>query len=362
MARKRILTALITIALTASSLYILERLLMPKYVSAIVEGSLVEEYYSEDKNHDVIFIGDCEVYESFSPITLWEHYGITSYIRGSAQQLIWQSYYLLEETLKYEKPEVVVFNVLAMKYDQPQKETYNRMTLDGMRMSLSKLKAIRASMMEDEKFVEYIFPLLRYHSRWSELTAEDFRYMFRKDKLFHNGYYMRVDVRPVQTVPKGRKLADYRFGERAYYYLDRMVELCKENDIELVLIKAPSLYPYWYDEWEVQMEEYAAKHGLLYINFLELIDEVGIDFSKDTYDAGLHLNVTGAEKMSIYFGKILRDTYRLKDRRDDPELSRLWQQKAEFYYAMKESQYRELEEYGYLKSLGARPPESTAAD
>lgn len=110
------------------------------------------------------------------------------------------------------------------------------------------------------------------------------------------------------------------------------------------------------------MEEYAAKHGLLYINFLELIDEVGIDFSKDTYDAGLHLNVTGAEKMSIYFGKILRDTYRLKDRRDDPELSRLWQQKAEFYYAMKESQYRELEEYGYLKSLGARPPESTAAD
>jgi hypothetical protein len=173
---------------------------------------------------------------------------------------------------------------------------------------------------------------------------------------------MRVDIRPVQTVPKGRKLADYRFGERAYYYLDRMVELCKENDIELVLIKAPSLYPYWYDEWEAQMEEYAARHGLLYINFLELVDEVGIDFSKDTYDAGLHLNVTGAEKMSIYFGKILRDTYRLKDRRSDPELSRLWQQKAEFYYAMKESQYRELEEYGYLKSLGARPPESVAAE
>lgn len=29
---------------------------------------------------------------------------------------------------------------------------------------------------------------------------------------------------------------------------------------------------------------------------------------------------------------------------------------------MKESQYRELEEYGYLKSIGARPPESIAAD
>ena len=51
-----------------------------------------------------------------------EKYGITSYIRGSAQQLVWQSYYLLEETLKYEKPKVVVFNVLAMKYNEPKRK------------------------------------------------------------------------------------------------------------------------------------------------------------------------------------------------------------------------------------------------
>ena len=362
MFKKRFLTAVAVILIMTGTLYLLERLLMPKHVSAIVEGSLIEEYYKEEKGHDVIFVGDCEVYESFSPITLWEHYGITSYIRGSAQQLIWQSYYLLEETLKYEKPEVVVFNVLAMQYDQPQKEAYNRMALDGMRMSLSKLKSIRASMMEDEKFIEYLFPLLRYHSRWSELTAEDLRYMFRKGKLFHNGYYMRVDVKPVETVPRGRKLADYQFGKNAYYYLDRMVELCKESDIELVLIKVPSLYPYWYDEWEAQMEDYAQRHGLMYINFLELIEEVGIDFAQDTYDAGLHLNVTGAEKMSVYFGKVLQNTFGLEDRRNEVDLSRAWQQKADFYYRMKEDQYRELEEYGYLKSLGARPPESTAVD
>lgn len=172
---------------------------MPKYVSAIAEGSLIEEYYGEKGNHDVIFVGDCEVYESFSPITLWERYGITSYIRGSAQQLIWQSYYLLEETLKYEKPEVVVFNVLAMKYDKPQKEAYNRLALDGMKMSFSKLKSIRASMLEDESIMDYLFPLLRYHSRWSELTKEDFQYVYKeKGKMFHNGYYMRADVKPVR--------------------------------------------------------------------------------------------------------------------------------------------------------------------
>ena len=41
----------------------------------IVEGAMIAEYYDEEKDHDVVFIGDCEIYENFSPITLWEEYG-----------------------------------------------------------------------------------------------------------------------------------------------------------------------------------------------------------------------------------------------------------------------------------------------
>ena len=354
MKKKKFIICFTVACLLLGSLVLLQRLLMPKYMSGIIEGSLIEDYYKEEKNHDVVFIGDCEVYENFPPITLWEKHGINSYIRGSAQQLIWQSYYLLEETLKYEKPKVVVFNVLSMKYNEPQKEAYNRMTLDGMKMSSSKLKSIKASILEDESLIEYLFPLLRYHSRWSELAKEDFQYLFQKDKIFHSGYYMRADIKPVTSIPKGKKLSDYQFGDNSYYYLDLMVKLCKENDIELVLIKAPSLYPYWYDEWEVQMEEYAENHDLKYINFLELIDEVGLDFDKDTYDAGLHLNVFGAEKLSDYFGKMLIETYQLKDGRNDENLNKIWQDKIQFYYTMKERQTKELKEYGYLKSLGAK--------
>lgn len=81
-------------------LFFLQKLLMPKYMSDIVEGALTAEYYEETTDHEVIFVGDCEVYENFSPITLYEEFGITSYIRGSAQQLPWQSYYMLEDTLR----------------------------------------------------------------------------------------------------------------------------------------------------------------------------------------------------------------------------------------------------------------------
>ena len=188
------------LAVLLITLFFLQRLLMPKYMSDIVEGALTAEYYEETTGHEVLFVGDCEVYENFSPITLYEEYGISSYIRGSAQQLAWQSYYMLEDTLRYETPRVVVFNVLALKYDEPQSEAYNRMTIDGMEFSKTKLDAIKASMTDRENTLDYLFPILRYHSRWSDLSAEDLTYMFGKDKISHNGYYMRVDVKPAENV------------------------------------------------------------------------------------------------------------------------------------------------------------------
>lgn len=335
-------------ALTLGSLFLLQRLLEPKYVEDVVEGALIAEYYEEEKDpdvreHDVVFIGDCEVYENFSPAVLWQEYGINSYIRGSAQQLIWQSYYLLEDTLRYETPKVIVFNVLSLKYNEPQKEAYNRMTLEGMKWSLSKVKSIQASMTDSEHFLDYVFPILRYHSRWSDLDKEDVEYLFHSKRVSHNGYYMRVDVKPAENVPAGQPLADYSFGENAMSYLDKMTELCEEKGIQLVLIKAPSLYPYWYDEWEEQVEAYAEEHGLLYVNFLELTEEAGIDFSQDTYDAGLHMNLSGAEKLSRYFGQILTEETAVTDRRDEPALFEAWEEKLAEYELDKEEQYRELE-------------------
>ena len=345
MKKKKLVAICVSVLLAAGSLYLLQRLLLPKYVTDIVEGALIAEYYDEEMDHDVLFIGDCEVYENFSPAVLWEEYGINSYIRGSAQQLIWQSYYLLEDALRYETPEVVIFNVLSMKYNEPQNEAYNRMTLEGMEWSWAKVDAIRASMTEEESFLEYMFPILRYHSRWSGLGGDDVKYMFDSPKISHNGYYMRVDVKPAENVPAGAPLGDYSFGENAYEYLDRMTALCRENDIQLILVKAPSLYPYWYDEWELQIEEYAAANDLLYINFLEeeLIEETGLDFSTDTYDAGLHLNLSGAEKITRYLGEVLEREAGLADRRGEEHLQDIWQEKLEAYAEDRDGQLAVLQ-------------------
>ena len=310
---------------------LVSRLLAPKYMTDLVEGSMLSQYYGEAGGHDVIFVGDCEVYANYTPMEMWRSNGITAYIRGSSQQLVWQSYYVLRETLRYETPKVVVFNVNAMRYGEPVSEAYNRLTIDRMKWSQDKIDIIQASMTVEEDFWSYVFPILRYHSRFDELTWEDVRYLFARMQTTWNGHLVNQNVKPAGALPAKRPLADYRFADICYEYLDKMRLLCEENGVELILVKAPSLYPYWYEEYDKQITDYAAQHGLQYYNFIEDIEKIGLDFQQDTYDAGLHLNLTGAKKLSVYFADILANRHDLSDHRADAAIAAYYEKKLQMY-------------------------------
>jgi len=306
MKNKHIIPAVLAAALFISIIYLLGKLTLPKYTDDIPEGAMINEYYSSDKDNKVIFLGDCEVFENISPAVLEESFGIKSWIRGSAQQLVWQSYYLLEDTFRYEKPEAVVFNVNALRYGKPVSEAYNRMTLDGMRFSKSKIQAVRASVMEDESIISYYIPLLRYHSRWSELGTDDLRYMFSPYKVTYRGYLEHNGVVPQEQLPTVPVIPFEKLPEICMDYLDRIRALCDENGVKLVLVKSPVEWPYWYDEWDAQIKSYAEEKDLCYINFVPLSSDMGLDMKTDTYDGGLHLNKTGAEKYTKYLGEYLK--------------------------------------------------------
>lgn len=415
----------------------LQRLVVPKYAGDTpLEGNFTAEYYGEDTQHDVIMVGDCEVYENFDPMVLWKEYGITSYIRGNAQQLVWQSYYLLEDTLRYEKPKMVIYNVQSLTHGEPQREEYNRMCLDGMKWSKTKADAIRASMCKGENFLDYVFPILRYHSRITDLTKNDVKYFLEPRKITHNGYYMRIDtlpasqsdvadpswllgteeekkaaqsgeneiddpwaeidergedgadaseteeedstdveddsiddpwadiegaeesdgedgsnlVEPGADAAKSSAEGDKEFSTYAMKYLDKMRKLCEKEGIKLLLVKAPSLAPQWYEGQNQQVLDYAEKYGLDYVNFYELLKETGIDYETDSYDGGLHMNYSGARKLSRYLGRYLKRHMKWEDHRDDANLSKVYEEKLRFQEEMKEAQQRELDRYGEIRN------------
>ena len=334
--KKRIFAVVLALVLLLVALMLAQALLIPsRYDNR--EGHLLCGYEQATDVHDVIFVGDCEIYEGIVPAVLYEQYGITSYVRGSSQQTVWQSYYILEDTLKKEpEVKVVVFNVLALKYGETPREEISRMTLEDMPWSLSKLNAIRASMTKDESLASYFMPILRYHDRWSSLTAEDVKRTFAKhEDITHQGYLMQTDIVPVDPTDnrKPDALIDSTLPARSMEYLEKMRALCEQYGAELVLVKAPtnSVKYYWYDEWDAQIVSYAKEKNLTYYNFVGMDEGLGLDWSRDTYDAGLHLNVYGAEKWTRYIGDLLVTNHGVQDRRGDTALDALWQERIDRY-------------------------------
>ena len=142
--------------------------------------------------------------------------------------------------------------------------------------------------------------------------------IYLKIKRIHIiGFLVNKNVKPVTNLPTKRRLASYEFPKEWIKYLDEIVKICKDNDIKLVLIKAPSIYPYWYEEYNENVEEYAKENEIDYYNLVEKAEEIGLDYQTDTYDGGLHLNFYGAKKLSRYFSKILKKNYDLTDENYD---------------------------------------------
>ena len=55
-------------------------------------------------------------------------------------------------------------------------------------------------------------------------------------------------------------------------------------------------------------------------------------YKEDTYDAGLHLNLTGATKLSKYLAQVLKnESDRIKDYRQNEEINQIYSKKLEKY-------------------------------
>lgn len=336
-------TVLFCLFLTVLLTGIAQALLVPHDRTANPEAFLLYDYVTADVSKDeVVFVGDCEVYESFSPVTLWQECGIESRVVGTPQQLLWHSYAVLEEVFRRSTPRVVVLSVYGLIYDEPQSEAYNRMALDALPHSETKWEVIRAAMTEDESALSYAVPLLRYHARWSQLTWSDVTTLFEEAMpVSSRGYLVKTEIVPAtQVLPnhEGALLpADSTFGETALAWFDRIVTLCREHGAEPVLVKAPTdswRYP-WYEEYEAQVIALAERYGLDYYNLLDDFELIGLDMTTDSYDGGLHLNVYGAEKLSRYFAHVLTEKYELTDTRDASDRVAVWRGENEYYRQLK---------------------------
>lgn len=173
---------------------------------------------------------------------------------------------------------------------------------------------------------DFLVPLYRYHDRWNELTEQDFTYQnWRKDYPYKGQY-------PILKVTNYKFPSDYMqervsqdsefvVTNEAISYFDKMIQVCKENDIEFVIVKTPV------GSWDVEKHEiiknYADNSDVEFIDFNlpELQEKISFEPSRDYCDDGRHPNITGAKKMSLYLGEYLDRICNFEDKRNMEEAS-----------------------------------------
>lgn len=319
-------------------LYVAGKILMPKWTTSKDNRMtyIIKGFYNEPKNSlDVVFMGNSDVYRGISPIKMWDEYGIASYNFVSSGQRMWTAYYLMEECLKYQKPELIVLNMDSAFNESKSSESNYRKALDNMKFGPNKIKAVVDPAFKNSKndIASYVFPALRFHSRWSELTDEDFTKAFENKRYAHKGMDLVTTIEPFDDVSKNymnKEHENEKIGKKCSKYLEKMVKLCKDNNIKLLLIEIPSAESWSYD-LSKKTQEFADKHNLEFIDMNLNYKEFGFDWKTDTADAGDHLNVYGAEKVSEYLGKIIQEKYDIPNRKDDPKYSN-WYKDSEQYH------------------------------
>lgn len=300
-------------------------------------------YRLENNTTDVLFLGSSHVYYSVSPNELWGEYGIPSAVLGSPAQALCSTYYLLKDFLKHQKPKAVVLEAYGASYDVTyMSETRMRQVLDAMPMSPVKLEAI-GDLCKDFSFgkkMTYLFPISLYHSRWQELKPYD----FYQKSTYLRGANLTLEYRDYSAYKSmKKKIKKAEFFEDTIYYLQKIVELTRENDVQLVLYSVPMAsykkgkYKTYYSA-NLAVEEFAKEQNIPYL-FLEKNDDLAFDYAKDFKDSE-HVNFYGQKKITGYLAGFLKDQYDLPDRRGDKKY-RQYQKDYEKYQTLLEEKLSE---------------------
>ena len=311
---KILLRILLFAVLFVSVFYVVDKTLQFKYDDGVTP---TEDFYAfPEDSIDVVLLGSSHLGVNIDTTILSNEFGIAGYKLWGSVQPVWNSYYNLVEALKTQHPKAVVLEALCLGHDVEYYGYVNAVknTL-GLRWSRNKVEAIQASY-EPSDWEHAFFPMAQYHSRYAELTDQDFSYYFWEDPHSeHNTRNWNV-ICPME--PPSTTQERLPIGDKQMKYFKKIVYLCRKNNIPLVVLTAPYTAPKEERARQNTVNDLLAEEGIPVIDCLTNYEDYGFDFATDFGDTAGHLNSTGCAKLTRVLGQYLKDNYDLPDRTGDP--------------------------------------------
>ena len=280
-----------------------------------------ESFYAEPKDSiDVLLIGSSRIMCGIYPLLLWEDHGIAAFDCAGSAQVIAQSYFQLKDALNYQSPRLVVVDVSTVANGNVYigAESFVHTQLDHMRSPLVRLSAI-FTLVPKKDWVEYLFPIVKYHTRWNEVRAEDFNMPpdICRGAVVYTGFSEKEEVLPPELIARTEAGELYDIPE---LYLRKTVALCRKAGAEVLFVNLPCVRDAEFQRAYNAVDALAEELGVPYINYL-YEESLGLDYEAEMFDTA-HLNSAGAEKLTAALGAYIRENYDIPDRRGDAAYAR----------------------------------------
>ena len=323
---KKVISCLLFCALIVGSLVSLNVFLIPK---ADNRYYMMKQYLADNPQqnmHDVQVYGSCHAYTSFNPLYLEERTGISAFVYASASEIIPTTYLRMIEQFKIHTPKIVLVETWGINpYETyiPSAEILGEYLPSAIEMI--PFSRERQEVINDFDTLDSLtmcFPLITYKDRLTDgsINTCDFDYSFANTQPYakewlYNEMSIRFSTNGFRVNPS-MEINDYPLRQATIddgaftqiepvivKYLQKIIDLCKENDVDLIFYRAP--YVATVNELQKlnHLRQICNDNG---IAFLDLEKEIEYNHAADFYDYE-HLSEIGANRSTEFLASYVLD-------------------------------------------------------
>lgn len=343
----------------------------------------IKGFFEEERDSlDIVLLGASEVYSDFSPGYAYEYGGVTSYLFATQANSILNYKSQLKNILARQKDALIVIELNGAVNDEAEttKEANLHNYADNVPLDSAKLEWMAQSEVENKS--EYLCPIIKYHSVWSDVPGNmNYQKTIIGDKLrgytylkgilnetavfqstqrsmnqylqqlsdgegiphikatadsaqqrdSKNNHHIQKKTDDNQT-KKGRK----PLPEREENALRELLSYCKEQKLDnVVFTRFPHIVvKRTFDRFEKSntVGDIVAEYGYDYLNFERDFSTTGLDETKDFYNLD-HLNVRGQQKFTAFLTDYLTTRYAVSPKQQSESVKSEWEICSKYYKA-----------------------------
>ena len=282
-----------------------------------------ETGFKQERNDslDAVYIGASHVFSFFQPPLAWNDYGIAVFSYAIPSMPPYTVKYRIIEARKTQPDALYIINLNCFKNTEVKTQAIHR-SVDYMPWSKNKLEMMD-TMLDHSDFegmdrLEFYFPMLRFHSRWCELSDADFKHTLNNADGLKGAYTYNPFLTASEDQTKRYKFVDKReeLTEDQELILYDLLDYIDQEDVNVLFVTVPQMLDSESLGQINTIEDIVQERGYDYLDLMDNGSDYQLKMDTDYHDSN-HINIHGSIKFTKYLSEYLIENYGFNDKREE---------------------------------------------